>query len=57
MLKLWMRIALAAPLSLMATESPIAVAAPATTSHAQLVTLFADWRAFNHPQIERGRPD
>lgn len=57
MLKLWMRIALAAPLSLMATESPTAVAAPAVTSHAQLVSLFADWRAFNHPRIERGRPD
>jgi hypothetical protein len=27
------------------------------SSHAQLVKLFADWRAFNHPSIIGGRPD
>jgi hypothetical protein len=27
------------------------------STHAQLVKLFADWRAFNHPKITRGRPD
>ena len=35
-------------------------ASDATTSagsHAQLVKLFADWRAFNHPPIINGRPD
>ena len=57
MFKIWMRLALAAPLSLMASEAPVAVAAPVATSHAQLVTLFADWRTFNHPQIAHGRPD
>jgi hypothetical protein len=33
--------------------------APAATrgTHVQLVKLFADWRAFNHPAIVRGRPD
>ena len=31
--------------------------AKAATGHAQLVRLFADWRAFNHPQIVRGKPD
>jgi len=34
-----------------------AVAAPAITGHAELVSLFADWRAFNHPQIVHGKPD
>jgi len=40
-----------------------AVAAPrsappvSATGHAQLVKLFADWRAFNHPAISHGRPD
>ena len=51
------RLALAAPLSLMASEAPAAAAAPVATSHAQLVTLFADWRTFNHPQIVHGKPD
>jgi uncharacterized protein (DUF885 family) len=32
-------------------------AASVTAGHAQLVQLFADWRAFNHPQIVRGKPD
>jgi hypothetical protein len=44
--------------SLAMTVAP-AIAAPANavTGHAQLVQLFADWRAFNHPQIVRGKPD
>jgi hypothetical protein len=29
----------------------------AQSTHAQLVKLFADWRAFNHPKIVKGRPD
>jgi hypothetical protein len=38
----------------------IATAAPAqraASTHQQLVELFRDWRAFNHPAIVRGRPD
>jgi len=34
-----------------------AVAAPRASSHQQLVELFTDWRAFNHPAIVRGKPD
>jgi hypothetical protein len=34
-----------------------AAAAPTATGHDQLVSLFADWRSFNHPQIVRGKPD
>jgi len=49
----------------LATAAPVATVsaqAPAPTvrvqsTHAQLVKLFADWRAFNHPKITRGRPD
>ena len=37
--------------------STFAGAAPAATDHAQLVDLFDDWRAFNHPTIVRGKPD
>ena len=50
--------------SLVALASPLpAVAAPAgeaalpASGHAQLVKLFAEWRAFNHPAIRSGRPD
>ena len=32
-------------------------ATTSASSHAQLVKLFADWRAFNHPAITGGRPD
>ena len=28
-----------------------------SASHASLVALFAEWRAYNHPAIVRGRPD
>jgi hypothetical protein len=47
----------------LALAVPLASAAPATaieirgSSHQQLVSLFADWRAFNHPTIVQGRPD
>lgn len=39
-----------------AAESPTAAARNQST-HAQLIELFANWRAFNHPKITRGRPD
>ena len=41
------------------TSVAAAFAAPPaeTGSHSQLVKLFADWRAFNHPAIVKGRPD
>lgn len=47
--------ALAAPL----WAAPLIAATPATVAngHVQLVKLFSDWRAFNHPTIVRGRPD
>ena len=57
MLEFCMRLLLAAPLAFVASAVPAVVAAPATTGHAQLVELFGDWRAFNHPQIVRGTPD
>jgi len=44
----------AAPILLLSTP---AAAAPAATGHTELVRLFDDWRAFNHPAIVRGRPD
>ena len=42
--------------------SPIAIAptpavAQSASAQAELVSLFAEWRAFNHPTIVRGRPD
>jgi uncharacterized protein (DUF885 family) len=56
MLRVSIALALAIPLSA-AVTGPALAAAPAATDHAQLVTLFADWRAFNHPKIVRGKPD
>jgi len=56
MLKIRMALALAAPLAVVANTAP-AAAAPAASGHAQLVSLFGDWRAFNHPRIEAGKPD
>src|SRR3954447_6134073 len=56
MLRLSIALALATPLGA-AITAPAQAAAPAATGHAQLVSLFADWRAFNHPQIVRGKPD
>lgn len=55
MLKIWIGLALAAPLAGVASPA-IAAEAPAS-GHQQLVSLFADWRAFNHPAIDKGRPD
>ena len=58
MLKLFIRLALSAPpLMFVATAATAAVTAPAENGHAQLVRLFSDWRAFNHPRIAAGRPD
>ena len=54
MLRFALGLVLASPLvsaaPVMATEAPAA-------THQQLVSLFAEWRAFNHPAIVRGRPD
>ncbi len=47
--------ALASPL--LATPALASIPATTATGHAQLLKLFADWRAFNHPTIVRGRPD
>jgi hypothetical protein len=55
--KFFIRLALLVPLAMSATPAPAAQVARADTGHAQLVKLFADWRAFNHPTIVRGRPD
>jgi len=49
-------VAVAAPITAVWPQSP-AVAAPSGSAHSQLVQLFADWRAFNHPEIHNGRPD
>lgn len=46
----------AAPLPSTAAQAPAATA-PNQAGYAQLVRLFADWRAFNHPRITRGKPD
>jgi hypothetical protein len=45
--------------SLFAIGSPLVAAPKPTTApgHAQLVNLFTEWRAFNHPAIVNGRPD
>ena len=56
MLRFSIALALAAPLIASVAGSAVA-AAPASTSHAQLVSLFADWREFNHPRIVHGQPD
>ncbi len=56
MLRFSIALALAMPLSVAAAQ-PALAAAPAATGHAELVSLFADWRAFNHPQIVNGKPD
>ena len=46
---------LAAPLQA-APPAPSGLHSP-SASNASLVALFADWRAYNHPAIVRGRPD
>lgn len=57
MMRFWMRLLLAAPLGVPALAVPLPAAAQAPSSHAQLVNLFADWRAFIHPRTVRGVPD
>jgi len=54
MLRLALALALAVPL---ASATPVMAAQAPASSHRQLVNLFAEWRAFNHPAIVRGRPD
>ena len=54
MLKFALALAVATPV--LAPVPAAAVEVPAS-GHQALVTLFADWRAFNHPAIVRGRPD
>ena len=54
MLKFALALALAAPLSAPAQAAAVQASA---SDHQSLVKLFADWRAFNHPTIVRGRPD
>src|SRR4051812_2544184 len=53
MKRLILCLALLAPLTISAAE-PIATPA---SSYQSLATLFTDWRAFNHPAIDKGRPD
>ena len=48
-------LALCAPLAVMA--KPAAPSEAPASSYQQLATLFTDWRAFNHPAIDKGRPD
>lgn len=54
MLKFALALALAAPLSARASAAAVQASA---SDHQSLVKVFADWRAFNHPTIVRGRPD
>ena len=48
-------VTVSAPFPVMAQPAPAATSAQST--HTQLVQLFGDWRAFNHPAIKAGRPD
>lgn len=56
----WLASALAVAL-LSAAPAAAVGAAPASAvanpGHARLVSLFSEWRAFNHPTIVKGRPD
>ena len=54
MLRFSLALALAVPL---ASAAPVIAAEVPASSHQELVSLFAEWRAFNHPSIVRGRPD
>jgi hypothetical protein len=56
MVRIWTRLLLTALLAT-AFAAPTPLFAQVTSGHAQLVELFADWRAFNHPQIVAGVPD
>src|SRR5215210_1147396 len=57
MLRILAGLASIASLAIAAGAAPAAALVPAISSHAQLVQLFADWRAFNHPAIVAGKPD
>ena len=54
-----LRFALGIALAVTLASAPPAKAAqaPTSSSHQQLISLFEEWRAFNHPAIIRGRPD
>ena len=54
MLRFALALALVVPL---VPAAPVMAAQTAASTHAQLVGLFAEWRAFNHPAIVHGRPD
>ena len=54
MLRFAIRLALAALLTI---SAPVAAAEVPASTHRQLASLFAEWRAFNHPKIVSGRPD
>jgi hypothetical protein len=54
MLRIALGLALALPV---AAAAPVIAAEVPASSHQQLVSLFADWRAFNHPAVFHGRPD
>jgi len=47
-------LAFAVPLAI---PAPVIAAEMPASTHQQLVSLFAEWRSFNHPAIVRGRPD
>jgi hypothetical protein len=49
-------LALLAPLACVAQPTALAAEAPAS-SYQQVAALFTDWREFNHPAIDKGRPD
>ena len=54
MLRIALALAAAAPIAI---SAPVIAAERPASTHQQLVSLFAEWRAFNHPKIVRGRPD
>lgn len=55
MIRIMLGLIVAAPFASVAAPA-VAAEAPAS-SHQQLISLFAEWRAFNHPAIDKGRPD
>lgn len=54
MLRIALGLALALPI---AAAAPVIAAEVPASTHQQLVSLFAEWREFNHPAIVHGRPD
>ena len=57
MLRFSIALALIAPLCAAIAATCSGRCAGRAAAITQLVNLFAEWRAFNHPQIVRGRPD